>query len=231
MSIERMNEQGLSSDCESARPDAFVVYKHEENSQDTVLCSHKSSEILLYPTSLPEGTGSHPEDVRALCKRWMAMLAQSSKEAEERGSALPHSFIIGLFVSGRRNYRVRGSRLYCQRGAGEQESAYFIFTLERIHRESMNLPKIFREARLSRREQDIVDQLLQDKCNKEIAEVLGLSQNTVKVYLRNVMRKLNVTSRTGIVSILLLARPVGKARKSRALLSASLSAKTKSAAV
>lgn len=79
-----------------------------------------------------------------------------------------------------------------------------MFTLERIHRDSVNLSQIFRESKLSKREQDVVYQILADKSNKEIAEALGLSLNTVKMYLKNLMRKINVTSRAGIVSFLLL---------------------------
>ena len=84
-----------------------------------------------------------------------------------------------------------------------------MFTLERIHRDSVNLPRIFRESKLSKREQDVVYQVLADKSNKEIAEALGLSLNTVKMYMKNLMRKINVTSRAGIVSFLLL-RPLDK---------------------
>jgi DNA-binding NarL/FixJ family response regulator len=63
---------------------------------------------------------------------------------------------------------------------------------------------MLREAKFSKREQDIVYQILADKCNKEIAEALGLSLNTIKVYLKNLMRKISVTSRAGIISFLLL---------------------------
>ena len=61
-------------------------------------------------------------------------------------------------------------------------------------------------------EQELIYEILADKGNKEIADTLGLSLNTVKVYLKNLMRKLNVTSRSGIVSFLLLT-PSRKKKK------------------
>ncbi len=132
------------------------------------------------------------------------MLERHSNCAKDKTDNPPDSFFVDLFISGHRRYRVKGFRLYDQRGVAEQKRTYFMFTLERIHRDSVNLSQIFRESKLSKREQDIVYQVLADKSNKEIAEALGLSLNTVKMYLKNLMRKINVTSRSGIVSFILL---------------------------
>jgi DNA-binding NarL/FixJ family response regulator len=68
----------------------------------------------------------------------------------------------------------------------------------------LNIPMIVREWKLSKREQDLVQLLFSDLSNKEIANHLGLSLNTVKSYMKFLMRKLNVTSRAGIISRLLM---------------------------
>ncbi|WP_235890975.1 helix-turn-helix domain-containing protein [Pararhizobium mangrovi] len=48
---------------------------------------------------------------------------------------------------------------------------------------------------LTRRERDVVECVCQGKSNKIIAYELGMSLSTVKVHLRNVMRKMKVTNR------------------------------------
>ncbi len=52
------------------------------------------------------------------------------------------------------------------------------------------------EAGLTEREQEILRWVAQGLANKEIAYRLGISQNTVKVHLRNIFAKTNLQSRT-----------------------------------
>lgn len=54
-------------------------------------------------------------------------------------------------------------------------------------------------ARLSPRELQIVDHLLEGKSNKEIANALQLSEKTIKHYMTNLMTKLRVKSRLEVV--------------------------------
>lgn len=49
---------------------------------------------------------------------------------------------------------------------------------------------------LTAREQQVLELLRQGRANKLIAHELGISEHTVKVYVRRIMRKLNVTNRT-----------------------------------
>lgn len=56
-----------------------------------------------------------------------------------------------------------------------------------------------RSAKLSWREQQIVDCLLKAMSNKEIAAQLGLSEKTIKHYMTNLMNKLKVRSRVEVV--------------------------------
>jgi DNA-binding NarL/FixJ family response regulator len=51
-------------------------------------------------------------------------------------------------------------------------------------------------ARFTPRQMAVLSQLQQGKANKKIAHELGMSESTVKVHVRNVMRKLGVTNRT-----------------------------------
>lgn len=48
---------------------------------------------------------------------------------------------------------------------------------------------------LTRREKEILAQVIKGLTNREIAEVLGISENTVKNHLRNIMEKLQMNNR------------------------------------
>jgi len=57
-------------------------------------------------------------------------------------------------------------------------------------------------SRLTPREREIIAGLLEGKSNKVIASEMELSDNTVKMHLTNIMKKLKVTNRTQIVLLL-----------------------------
>lgn len=54
-------------------------------------------------------------------------------------------------------------------------------------------------SNFSRRETQVIKYVSKGFSNKEIASVLGLSENTVKEYLGNVFRKTGVNNRTALV--------------------------------
>jgi DNA-binding NarL/FixJ family response regulator len=55
-------------------------------------------------------------------------------------------------------------------------------------------------AELSEREMDVLRLVVQGASNREIAETLGLSENTVRSYLTHIMQKLNVDNRVQIAT-------------------------------
>lgn len=57
------------------------------------------------------------------------------------------------------------------------------------------------KAKLSKQEQVVLEHLLQDKTNKDIAESLFLSVSTVKSHTNNIYKKLNVQSRNDAKSL------------------------------
>ena len=81
-----------------------------------------------------------------------------------------------------------------------------MFILERVRSDLLNISKIAREWNLNTREQDILQLLFSDMSNKEIAHALGLTLNTVKTYIKHLMRKLGVSSRAGIISHILIEK-------------------------
>ena len=56
----------------------------------------------------------------------------------------------------------------------------------------------FQDCHITGREAAVLGLLCQGKGNKTIAYELGLSEGTVKVHLRNVMRKLRAKNRTEV---------------------------------
>ena len=64
----------------------------------------------------------------------------------------------------------------------------------------------FSELNLTQREQEIVDLLVQGKSNKEMADKLCLSGDTIKAHLQHIFRKIGVSSRLEAVVFLLTGR-------------------------
>lgn len=62
-------------------------------------------------------------------------------------------------------------------------------------------------SQFSKRENEVIGLLLQGKSNKQIASALGISQSTVEYHLKNVYKKLQVTSRTE--AVLRLGKSIG----------------------
>ena len=65
----------------------------------------------------------------------------------------------------------------------------------------IDLKKVKGLFRLSNRESDVVEQLVSGGTDKEIANQLGISVETVRAYLKSIRAKLGVSTRTAIVSV------------------------------
>ena len=55
---------------------------------------------------------------------------------------------------------------------------------------------------LTRRETEILEQVCLRRTNEDIAAALGISENTVKFHVKNLMKKLSVSSRTEVREML-----------------------------
>lgn len=77
-----------------------------------------------------------------------------------------------------------------------------VFLLERVPTRREALSRLSAEFRLTRRELETVDLLARGLTNKEIANTMGLSSNTVKVFLHSVMVKLGISTRAGVIGTL-----------------------------
>jgi DNA-binding NarL/FixJ family response regulator len=79
---------------------------------------------------------------------------------------------------------------------GRDAEASALFTYDEPRHSQIERGRRMTAVNLTRREQDVIDQLRQGKSNKQIARELDISEGTVKLHLQRIMRKLHVNNRT-----------------------------------
>lgn len=68
--------------------------------------------------------------------------------------------------------------------------------------QEIETPLAGRVASLARREREVSQWISKGKTNRDIAQVLGLSENTVKHHVSNILKKMGVSNRVGLASLL-----------------------------
>src|SRR5437879_7237408 len=116
------------------------------------------------------------------------------------------SKFLNEITSGRRRYQLRAFSL--KSNLGIERGPAIGLLLERNQRDSLDLESVARKFRLTRRERETVDLLLQDLSTKQIANRMDISPNTVKAFLRSVMLKVRAENRTGIIGKILQAKKI-----------------------
>jgi DNA-binding CsgD family transcriptional regulator len=156
--------------------------------------SREALRVLLYPRDIPtEG------EARRLAAQRFRSLFPDGPLSEGSASA-------GEFLSGRRRYLYRICRLRDSLPRGRAPAA--VILLERPP--WLLEPALLAPYHLTVREEQVLWFLLQGLSNKQIAESMEISANTVKAFLRLIMTKMDVTSRLGILGKLLThTRPRG----------------------
>jgi DNA-binding CsgD family transcriptional regulator len=110
------------------------------------------------------------------------------------------------FRSGKRRYICKNFRVDCSAHYPVQPA--FAVLLERDASSSYSaLAEISEQFDLTQRERETVEFLLQGLTSKEIATRMQISPNTVKAFLRLVMVKMKVSTRSGIAGKLAGSRP------------------------
>src|SRR3989454_10314699 len=77
--------------------------------------------------------------------------------------------------------------------------------LERAPSGLIPVSLVSQQFKLTRRERDVLEYLLHGLSTKEIANRMGVSPNTVKAFLRLIMSKTGVSSRSAIVGKIIMA--------------------------
>lgn len=184
---------------------AYIIYRPKTaDADELVTYSSAAYQICSFPFASPPKDVNIGRELSAMCARWRKILLKklsAEEDSHQCGDTRP--VFIDLYQSGRRSYAVRGLLLSGAGDASSQGTEYLLFLLERVQSDFLNISQIARQLNLNKREQDLIKLLLTDLGNKQIAHSLGLSLNTVKTYLKLLMRKLGVTSRAGIIARLI----------------------------
>jgi DNA-binding NarL/FixJ family response regulator len=121
-------------------------------------------------------------------------------EQPSNGSAL-----VPKFQSGRRTYLCRSFRV--NGIAYGHSQAAFAVLLERASAKSASLAQLSERFHLTTREQEVAQFLSQGLTSKEIGMRMQISPNTVKAFLRLIMVKMGVSTRSAIVGKALIMEP------------------------
>lgn len=155
-----------------------------DKSLGPVASNHEAIRILTYP-NLPERI--QRIDVFLGDKIRAGLVSRQSPTALE---------FVKEFQSGKRRYVCR-SFMVDTNGKGMPLVAALL--LERCSSSTMALAQIGQDFELTRREKETVELLIQGLTSKEIATRMQISPNTVKAFLRIVMVKMGVSTRSGIL--------------------------------
>jgi DNA-binding CsgD family transcriptional regulator len=147
-------------------------------------CNAEAVQILTFPST--------PEKI----KRLDVFLSDKVRAAlVDRQSDKSLDF-VKEFKSGRRRYICKPFRLDSTADSNQPSLGIL---LERYSSSTAALTQLSQQFDLTMRERETVELLLQGLTSKEIALRMNISPNTVKAFLRLVMVKMGVSTRSGIV--------------------------------
>ena len=159
--------------------------------------NREALEILAFPRS--------PEDLvrssAALARRIETRLVSRSAKGARK--------FVAQFQSGNRTYHCRtlNVRFGGEFGGENDDDPSRATTLILLERSASPSRLLKRQAwdkfGLAPRERQIIELLIEGMTTKEMAQALRLSPNTIKSFLRLVMAKMGVSTRSGIVGKLL----------------------------
>ena len=157
-----------------------------------VAYNREALEILAFPRS--------PEDLvcssAALARHIGAKLVSRSAKGARK--------FVAEFQSGNRTYRCRTLNVCFDGENDDDPTAATLILLERSESPSRLLKRhAWDKFGLTPRECQMVELLIEGMTTKEMAQALRLSPNTIKSFLRLVMAKMGVSTRSGIVGKLL----------------------------
>jgi DNA-binding CsgD family transcriptional regulator len=188
----RRVEKGNQVHTAPTRPGLIVM----DTSLGVVAYNGEALQILTYPEP--------PEKIRHV-DTWLA----NKIRTDLTGRNSPARF-VEEFRSARRMYLCRSFPLdlRAQNGNGSHSNgsaahpssgSLQVVMLERRSNEAVKLSEVSERFGLTVRELETVQYLLQGFTSKEIAQRMEISPNTVKAFLRLVMVKMNVSTRSGII--------------------------------
>jgi DNA-binding CsgD family transcriptional regulator len=162
--------------------DGFLLLDSHLN---PLFVNHTAAQILAYPRELQK---------HEIASADLAGTIRSMLVSKQPSSGSP---LVPRFQSGRRQYLCRSFEVGTVQTGGSEPSVAAI--LERASTQPPTVAHCSDEYNLTTREQAVVSLLSQGLTSKEIGMRLDISPNTVKAFLRIIMVKMGVSTRSGIV--------------------------------
>lgn len=185
---------------------AFILYHPmAKGTKERITYSTEAGRILSISASSPKNRLPPSPDLSFLCSRWRGLLDKRSAHAGCPKKEGRYCF-IDFHMTQRRRYEIRGIALSDYNPSSLKEIREYMFILEEDRTEDGILFDLLKDLNLNRREKEIVRLLIAGQGNKEMAHHLGISLNTVKGYIKLLMRKLGVNSRVEILIYLFTGR-------------------------
>ena len=171
-----------TSNKASASSEGFLLLNSDLS---PIFVNRAAAEILSYPHKL--GTHKNLEEYLASRVRTSLVAGKSSRVTT----------LVSEYQSGNRLYQCRAYRVNVV--AHEDSECSLAVILERGSNRSFSIDQVSDRFHLTIREREVLQYLLNGLTTKQIASGMEISPNTVKAFLRMIMVKMGVSTRSGIV--------------------------------
>ena len=159
-----------------------------------IYANAEAIQILGYPEP---PTSLNPSDSFLTHKIQSVLLADGNGADVADGNGAHVAFAVE-FISGRRSYLCRPFTLTSHSNKTHVHLTFAVI-LERSSRKSLDACQVAARFHLTPREQETLQYLIQGLTNKEIGQRMRISSNTVKAFLKLMMVKMGVSTRSGII--------------------------------
>jgi DNA-binding NarL/FixJ family response regulator len=170
-------------------PTGFVLL---DGALNPIVVNRAAAEVLSFPQK-PEATKRFEDSV-------LAKIRSTLLTRQPDGD----SPVVTQLRSGKRQYSCRFFRVDANFKTNSQIKIAVL--LERGASGAVSVAQASERYKLTSREQEVLRFLLEGLTSKEIADRMGISPNTVKAFLRLIMIKMGVYTRSGIVSKAVIPR-------------------------
>jgi len=164
-----------------------------DSSLNLISCNVEATHILSYPDKL---ANLRRQELYVRGKIRSALMSQ-----EPSGE----SPFVTEFRSGRRRYSCRSFLLDSQAKVPAHPSIAVL--LERGPSGLVPSSELCQQFNFTQREREVLEYLLQGLSTKEIANGMNISPSTVKAFLRLIMTKMSVSSRSAVMRKIVMTQP------------------------
>lgn len=173
----------------STQSDMDVVAEAGTGTEAIEQVRQHNPDVVLLDLMLPDADGASVVEALVGERRRVNVIVLSSTAAEEDVRASMHA--------GARGYLLKGASSEEILSAIRRVSEGMVFIAQYA---AERLAESTYQERLTERELDILELIVDGKTNKEIAAALGIGEGTIKTHVHNILDKLHVRDRAAAVT-------------------------------